>query len=70
MNLSFKVPPTLEIAFIPPGSGRQYPGVFLFSSPARMMRPVKYLATGDTEYVGSFEQVVRLNFYKTFEVMR
>jgi len=34
-----------------------FPGIFMWTSPARMMRPVHYLATGDTEYIGSFEQV-------------
>jgi DNA-directed RNA polymerase I subunit RPA2 len=29
----------------------------LFSSPARMIRPVKHLASGETEFIGSFEQV-------------
>ena len=37
--------------------GGQYPGLFLFSTPARMMRPVLNLATKTKELIGSFEQV-------------
>jgi len=52
-----KVPLTLEIGYVPPSSGGQYPGLFLFSQPARMIRPVRYIATGDIDMVGPFEQV-------------
>lgn len=51
------VPLDLEIGFVPASKGGQYPGLFLFSSRARMMRPVKYLPNGRNDQVGSFEQV-------------
>lgn len=51
------VPLDLEIGFVPASEGGQYPGLFLFSSRARMMRPVKYLPNGRDDQVGSFEQV-------------
>ncbi|RUP17074.1 hypothetical protein BC936DRAFT_139472, partial [Jimgerdemannia flammicorona] len=51
------VPLDLEIGLVPPSHGGQYPGLFLFSTAARMMRPVKYLANGKTDMVGPFEQV-------------
>jgi DNA-directed RNA polymerase I subunit RPA2 len=51
------VPMDLEIGFIPKSKGGQYPGLFLFSSRARMMRPVKYLANGRDDQIGPFEQV-------------
>ena len=35
----------------------QYPGLFLFTSPARMVRPVYNLAAARRELIGSFEQV-------------
>ena len=38
----------------------QFPGLFLFSNPARMVRPVINLATNVTEMIGSFEQVPAL----------
>ncbi|KAJ3335411.1 hypothetical protein HDU91_002201, partial [Kappamyces sp. JEL0680] len=50
------VPLSLEIGFVPPSSGGQYPGLFLFSTPARMVRSVKYLGTGTSDMVGPFEQ--------------
>jgi hypothetical protein len=52
-----KVPETLEIGLIPMLKQGQYPGLFLFSNPARMVRPVINLATNVTEMIGSFEQV-------------
>jgi DNA-directed RNA polymerase I subunit RPA2 len=52
-----KVPPTLEIGYVPFVKGGQFPGLFLFTTPARMMRPVRNLITGATELIGSFEQI-------------
>ncbi|KZT29445.1 beta and beta-prime subunits of DNA dependent RNA-polymerase [Neolentinus lepideus HHB14362 ss-1] len=51
------VPLDLEIGWVPPSKGGQYPGLYLFSSRSRMMRPVKYLANQRDDQVGSFEQV-------------
>ncbi|KAL1139343.1 hypothetical protein AAG570_006327, partial [Ranatra chinensis] len=53
-----KVPNTLEIVLVPiSGTNGQYPGLFLFTGPARMMRPVQSLATKETELIGTFEQI-------------
>jgi DNA-directed RNA polymerase I subunit RPA2 len=56
---SHNIPFDLEIGFVPPtpGGGGQYPGLYLFSTRARMMRPVRYLANGREDSIGSFEQV-------------
>ena len=35
----------------------QYPGLFLFTGPARMMRSVKNLIVNKTELIGTFEQI-------------
>eukprot|EP00163_Fabomonas_tropica_P004327 TRINITY_DN13816_c0_g1_i1.p1 TRINITY_DN13816_c0_g1~~TRINITY_DN13816_c0_g1_i1.p1 ORF type:complete len:1143 (-),score=294.48 TRINITY_DN13816_c0_g1_i1:13-3441(-) len=58
------VPSMLEIGYVPRSAdygggkaGPAYPGMFLFSTPARMMRQVRYLATDQMENIGSFEQV-------------
>ncbi|KAJ3244159.1 hypothetical protein HDU78_011350 [Chytriomyces hyalinus] len=51
------VPLDLEIGYVPPSKGGQYPGLFMFSTAARMMRPVTYLPNNKTDMVGSFEQV-------------
>ena len=50
------IPLDLEIGYVPNSKGRQYPGIFLFSDPARMTRPVKYLANDKLDLVGPFEQ--------------
>lgn len=51
------IPLDLEIGFVPVSKGGQYPGLFLFSSRSRMMRPVKYVLNGRDDQIGSFEQV-------------
>ncbi|EDO33368.1 predicted protein [Nematostella vectensis] len=53
-----RVPQFLEICLVPITKvASQYPGLFIFSSPARMMRPVLNLAVNKIEMIGSFEQV-------------
>ena len=50
----------IEIVLIPKephGRYTLYPGLFLFTTPARMIRPVLNLVTKTTEYVGTLEQV-------------
>ncbi|KAI0320284.1 hypothetical protein OF83DRAFT_1081733 [Amylostereum chailletii] len=51
------IPLDLEVGLVPPSEGGQYPGLYLFSSRSRMMRPVKYVPNGRDDQVGSFEQV-------------
>ncbi|KAG0261299.1 DNA-directed RNA polymerase I subunit rpa2 [Mortierella polycephala] len=51
------IPLDVELGYVPVSHGGQYPGLYIFSTPARMMRPVRYLANGKTDMVGSFEQV-------------
>ncbi|KAJ8953551.1 hypothetical protein NQ318_002971 [Aromia moschata] len=52
------VPDTLEIVSVPlRKTVSQYPGIYLFTGPARMMRPLLNLATNKIELVGTFEQV-------------
>lgn len=50
------VPLELEIGFVPGSRGGQYPGVYLSSTPARMVRPVKYLPLDKEDMVGPAEQ--------------
>ena len=50
------IPVELEIGLIPVSVGGQYPGLFLFSQQARMIRPVKYLPLEKEDFVGPFEQ--------------
>ncbi|KAK9380150.1 uncharacterized protein V2V93DRAFT_371774 [Kockiozyma suomiensis] len=51
------VPVELEIGLVPTSNGGQYPGLYLFSSQSRMLRPVKYLPTDKQDMLGPFEQV-------------
>ena len=51
------VPLDLEIGYVPISKGGQYPGLYLFSTRARMMRPVRYIANGRDDSIGPFEQV-------------
>lgn len=53
---SHQVPVELEIGHVPNSKGGQYPGIYLFSQAARMVRPVKYLPLDRQDFVGPFEQ--------------
>eukprot|EP00052_Salpingoeca_macrocollata_P006824 m.56116 g.56116 ORF g.56116 m.56116 type:complete len:1133 (+) comp15675_c0_seq1:93-3491(+) len=48
---------TLEIGLVPTMDRGQFPGLYLFTTPTRMVRPVRNLLLNTTEYIGSFEQV-------------
>lgn len=53
-----QIPSTLEIALVPKKKvPAQYPGLFLFTNAARMMRPVINLAVQKIELIGTFEQI-------------
>lgn len=48
----------MEISFIPrTKQASQFPGIFIFTNPARMVRPVKNLVSKTTELIGTLEQV-------------
>ncbi|KAJ2450503.1 hypothetical protein EV183_004245 [Coemansia sp. RSA 2336] len=51
------IPFSTEIGFVPPSHGGQLPGLFLFTTPARFVRPVTHLGLQKEDHVGSFEQV-------------
>lgn len=58
LKASGKLPSTLEICVIPrTDQNSLYPGIFLFSTPARMMRPVLNNRTQAVEWIGTLEQV-------------
>ena len=50
------VPKELEIGYVANAEGGQYPGIYIFSQAARMIRPVKYLPLEEQDFVGPFEQ--------------
>lgn len=53
---NYRVPLKLEVGYVPNSSGGQYPGVFIFSQAARMIRPVRYLPLDKQDFIGPFEQ--------------
>eukprot|EP01156_Anaeramoeba_ignava_P017810 Anaeramoba_ignava/a90072_53.p1 GENE.a90072_53~~a90072_53.p1 ORF type:complete len:1135 (+),score=342.28 a90072_53:1006-4410(+) len=50
------IPENLEIVPIEKQTGSLFPGIYLFTRPARMMRPVINLLTKTIEKIGTFEQ--------------
>ncbi|KAI1083195.1 DNA-directed RNA polymerase I subunit RPA2 [Whalleya microplaca] len=50
------IPLHLEIGHVPSSNGGSYPGIFMSSEPARMVRPTKYLPLEKEDFVGSLEQ--------------
>ncbi|KAK9284078.1 hypothetical protein L1049_012338 [Liquidambar formosana] len=55
------IPDDLEVGYVPLSMGGAYPGLFLFSSPSRFVRPVKNISvpsekSHDIELIGPFEQ--------------
>ena len=50
------VPRELELGYVPNVVGGQYPGVYIFSQAARMIRPIKYLPLDKQDFIGPFEQ--------------
>jgi DNA-directed RNA polymerase I subunit RPA2 len=55
---STRLDPTMEIAYIPYNPlGGAYPGLYIFTEPGRMIRPVLHLGTRKTEWIGPMEQV-------------
>lgn len=56
------VPSTTEVVCVLPNGGTSgviglFPGLFLFTTPARMLRSVIHLRTGRMELIGTFEQL-------------
>lgn len=53
---SHAVPKHLEIGHVPYSNGGSYPGIYMSSAPARMVRPVIYLPLSQEDFVGPHEQ--------------
>ncbi|XP_021553035.2 DNA-directed RNA polymerase I subunit RPA2 isoform X2 [Neomonachus schauinslandi] len=53
-----RIPPWMEVALIPmTGKPSLYPGLFLFTTPCRLVRPVQNLELGREELIGTMEQI-------------
>lgn len=57
LKIEGSLPEMMEIAYIPYKNKGQFPGLYLFVGPARLMRPVRNLALNKIEFIGSLEQV-------------
>ncbi|XP_020522077.1 DNA-directed RNA polymerase I subunit 2 isoform X2 [Amborella trichopoda] len=58
---SSPIPDDLEVGYVPLSFGGAFPGLFLFTSPSRLVRPVKNVADpsggrSEIELIGPFEQ--------------
>ncbi|ORY65944.1 RNA polymerase-like protein [Pseudomassariella vexata] len=53
---SHGVPLHLEIGYVPASKGGSYPGIYMSSEPARMVRPTKYLPLEKEDFIGPLEQ--------------
>ncbi|TYJ15797.1 hypothetical protein E1A91_A10G207600v1 [Gossypium mustelinum] len=56
------IPDDLEVGYVPLSLGGTYPGLYLFTSPSRFIRPVRNISIPssdgkDIEHIGPFEQV-------------
>ncbi|MGH0147295.1 UNVERIFIED_CONTAM: hypothetical protein FKN15_010207 [Acipenser sinensis] len=53
-----RIPPWTEIVLVPQtGKASIYPALLIFTTPCRMVRPVRNLALGKEELIGTFEQL-------------
>ena len=57
LSFFYQVPWETEIGLVKPSQGGQYPGLYIWTTPAKMMRPVKHLGSDTVELIGCFEQV-------------
>lgn len=58
MTQEKRFPARAEVVLIPmTGKPSLYPGLFIFTTPCRMVRPVRNLFYGRNEWIGTLEQV-------------
>lgn len=50
------IPKELEIGYVPSSEIGTYPGIYMVSTPSRMIRPLKYLPLDKEDFVGPHEQ--------------
>lgn len=58
-----QIPDDLEVGYVPLSVGGAYPGLYIFTNPSRLVRPLRNISVPseegrDIELVGPFEQVV------------
>uniref|UniRef100_A0A8C6CE45 DNA-directed RNA polymerase n=1 Tax=Monodon monoceros TaxID=40151 RepID=A0A8C6CE45_MONMO len=53
-----RIPPWMEVVLVPmTGKPSLYPGLYLFTTPCRLVRPVQNLELGKEELIGTMEQI-------------
>lgn len=57
-----QIPDDLEVGYVPLSMGGAYPGLYLFTSPPKFVRPVRNISlpseeSQNIELIGPFEQV-------------
>ncbi|XP_062174950.1 DNA-directed RNA polymerase I subunit 2 [Alnus glutinosa] len=62
LSATSKIPGDLEVGYVPLSYGGAYPGLYLFTSPGRFVRPVRNISihlekSENIELIGPFEQV-------------
>ncbi|KAK4379648.1 hypothetical protein RND71_001510 [Anisodus tanguticus] len=62
LSSTLSIPVDLEVGYIPLSMNGAYPGLYLFTSPSRFVRPVRSISApaeegNDLELIGPFEQV-------------
>lgn len=62
LKIVMQIPDDLEVGYVPLSMGGAYPGIYLFTSPSRFVRPVRNLSIPsdggeNIELIGPFEQV-------------
>jgi hypothetical protein len=60
----WQIPGDLEVGYVPLSFGGAYPGLYLFTSPGRFVRPVRNISihsekSQNIELIGPFEQVIQ-----------
>lgn len=51
-----KIPSNIEVVYLAPEKGGPHPGILVHTQGSRMIRPVKQLASGAAEMIGTLEQ--------------
>eukprot|EP00931_Biecheleriopsis_adriatica_P118111 TRINITY_DN93574_c0_g1_i1.p1 TRINITY_DN93574_c0_g1~~TRINITY_DN93574_c0_g1_i1.p1 ORF type:complete len:1268 (-),score=228.21 TRINITY_DN93574_c0_g1_i1:51-3854(-) len=57
LKVKGKIPSDTEIVSVTRRWGKLFPGLFIFTGPGRLIRPVRDLKTGKTEWIGPLEQL-------------
>jgi DNA-directed RNA polymerase I subunit RPA2 len=68
-----QIPNDLEVGYVPLSMGGQYPGLYLFTSASRFVRPVRNISipsngNENIELIGPFEQV-NIDYFRVHHII-